>query len=37
MSHSIYQWIKQGLVKSEYQQQALELAGERPRSAVKRQ
>lgn len=29
MSHSIYQWIKQGLVNPEQQQQALEIAGER--------
>lgn len=30
MSHSIYQWIKQGLVQPDQQQQALEVAGERP-------
>ncbi|MEZ5471869.1 MAG: DUF2157 domain-containing protein [Marinicella sp.] len=30
MSESIYQWIKSGLVKPEYKQKALELAGERP-------
>lgn len=30
MSHSIYQWIKQGLVKPQHQQQALQIAGERP-------
>jgi len=30
MNHSIYRWINQGLVKPKQQQQALQLAGERP-------
>ncbi len=34
MRNSIYQWIKQGLVKPEQQQHALQLAGERPTAAA---
>ncbi len=34
MNQSIYQWIKQGLIKPEQQQTALQLAGERPTAAA---
>ncbi len=34
MSQSIYQWIMQGLVKPEQQQEALQLAGERPTASA---